>query len=61
MVSQGGMLTYLKMYKISDKIINFITRTLENWKVEIAEVAQTQEEVKFQSGIFSRPYSSLYL
>ena len=34
------------MYKISDKIITFITNTMENWKVELIVGGQTLAEVK---------------
>ena len=40
------------MYQIFDKIIYFITKAMENWKVELAAGGQTQREVKIQRDIF---------
>ena len=40
------------MYKISNKVIKFITNATENWKLELTVGEQTLEEVKFQRGIF---------
>ena len=36
------------MYKIFDKIINFIIDAMENWKVDFMADGQTQAEVKIQ-------------
>ena len=44
----------LKIFKISDKIINFITKAMESWKVEFAAVGKTLADVKIQRGIFLR-------
>ena len=35
------------MYKISDKIIKFITENMKNWKVELTAEWKTLVEVKF--------------
>ena len=40
------IIEYLKMYKISDKVI--IIKAIENWKVELAAKGQTLEEVKIE-------------
>ena len=40
------------MYKISDKGIKPITNAMENWRLELIEVGQTQADEKFQRGIF---------
>ena len=40
------------MYKISNKIINFILNAMENWRVKLIGGGQTQTEVKIQRGIF---------
>ena len=34
MVRQRGIINYLKMYKISDELINFTEKTMNTWKVE---------------------------
>ena len=36
----------IKMYKISDKVINFITKAMEKCKVEFAAGRKTVAEVK---------------
>ena len=46
MIPQNWIKEYLKMYKISNKVINLITKAMENWKVELTA------EVKIQKGIF---------
>ena len=52
MVRQTWIFEYLKMYKISDKIINFISNDLKNWKVELTVKGKTLAEVKIQKRIF---------
>ena len=52
MSSQTWIIEYLKMYKISDKIINFITKVMESWRVKLIVRTQTLEEVKIQRGLF---------
>ena len=42
------------MYKISDKIINFIMNAIENWRVDLIERSQIQVEVKIQIGNLQR-------
>ena len=42
----------LKIYKISDKVIKFITEDKTSWKVELAARGKTLAEVKIQSEIF---------
>ena len=34
------------MYNISDNVINFNTKTMENWRVELSAGGQTRAEVK---------------
>ena len=41
------------MHKISDKLLNFITKATENWKVEFAS-GQNLAERKIQRVIFER-------
>ena len=40
------------MFKLSEQVANFITRAIENRKVELAAGGQTQAEVKIRRGIF---------
>ena len=54
MILQTFMIECLKMYKISNKINNFITNTVENWRVELTGRKQTPEEVKIQRCTFHR-------
>ena len=42
------MIKCLKMYKISDKIIRFITKTMKNWEVELAAGGQTLTHLPLQ-------------
>ena len=52
MVSQSWIIECFKMYKISCKVLNFITKDIKNWKMELAAGGQTLAEVKLQRGIF---------
>ena len=54
MFPQTLIIANLKMYKISDKIINFIHEVMENWKMELGTGGQTVAELKFQRRIFLR-------
>ena len=36
MIPQSWVIECLKTFKISEQVIKFITRTLQNWKVELA-------------------------
>ena len=40
------------MYKISDKIISFITKAMENWRAELRVRGQIPAVLKIQRGIF---------
>ena len=42
------MIERLNMYKV----INFMTKTIKNWKVELTAEEQTLEEVEIQIDIF---------
>ena len=60
MVSQTWIIDCVKMYKISDKVIKFITESMKNLKVELTVGGITLAEVKIQKGIFQRDtFSSL--
>ena len=42
----------MKIYKISDKVLEFITEPMKNWKVELAVEGKTLAVVKIQRCIF---------
>ena len=52
MALQMWIIEYLKMYKIFNKIMNFIMNALAKWKLELIVDRQTLAEVKIQSVIF---------
>ena len=52
MVPQNWIIKSQKMFKISNKNINFIMKAMENWKVELAAGCQILTEVKIQKSIF---------
>ena len=52
MVPQSWIINCLKMYKISRKIINFIEKSMKNWRVELTSVGKSLAETKIQRGIF---------
>ena len=49
---QTWIIECLKIYKISNKIINFIMNAMENWRVELMAGGQTRAKVKIQRGFF---------
>ena len=52
MVPQSRIINCLKMYKISHEIINFIQKTMKNWRVELIAGGKTLAETKIQREIF---------
>ena len=52
MVPQSWITNCLKMYKISHEIINFIEKTMKNWRVELTAGGKSVAETKIQRGIF---------
>ena len=52
MVRQSWIINCLKMYKISHEIINFIEKTMKNWRVELTAGGKSLAETKIQRGIF---------
>ena len=52
MVPQSWIINCLKMYKISHEIINFIEKTMKNWRVELTAGEKSLAETKIQKGIF---------
>ena len=49
------------MYKISDKVIKFITEVMKNWKVELTAGGKTVAGVKMPRAIFQGDVLSLLL
>ena len=54
MVPQSWMINYLKMYKISHEVINFIEKTMNTWRVELVAGGRSLAETKVQRSIFQR-------
>ena len=48
------MIECVKIYKVSDRIINFISKGIDNLKVELIVGEQILAEVKVQRGIIQR-------
>ena len=51
-VLQSCLRDYLRMYKISNKVIKFITETIKKWKVKLTAGGTSSAGVKILSGIF---------
>ena len=51
MVPQSRIIHCLKIYKISHKVINFIEKTMQTWRVELTAGERTIAETKIQRGI----------
>ena len=49
MVPQSWLLKCLKMYKISDEVINFINKTMKIWRVELTAGGRSLAETKIQN------------
>ena len=54
MVLQIWIIEFLKMFKISELVIIFHIKAMENWEVELTAGGQTKAEIKIQSSIFQR-------
>ena len=52
LIPKTWIIECLKLFKISDKIINFITKVMKNCNVKSAEGEQTRVEFKIQRCIF---------
>ena len=48
-VPQPWMIEYLKMFKSFQQIVIFITRSMENWRMELIAEEQSLEEIKIQT------------
>ena len=52
MAPHSWIINSLKMYKISDEIINFIDKTMKTWRVELTAGGRKLAETKIQRGFF---------
>ena len=52
MALQSWIINCLKIYKISDEVINFIEKTMTTWRVELTLGGKSLAEVKIHRGIF---------
>ena len=52
MVPHSWIVSSLKMYKISDEVINFIDKTMKTWRVELTAGRRRLAEAKIQRDIF---------
>ena len=52
MVLQSWIINCLKMYKISDEVINFTKKTMKTWRVELTAGGRSLAESKIQRSIF---------
>ena len=52
MVPQSWIINCLKMYKISEEVINFLEKTRKTWRVELTAGGRSLAEAKIQRGIF---------
>ena len=52
MVPQSWIINCHKMYKISHEIINFIEKTMKNWRVELTAGGKSLAKTKIQREIF---------
>ena len=51
-VPQNRIISCLKVYKISNEVINFIKKTMKTWRVELTAGGRSLAEIKIQRGIF---------
>ena len=58
MLPQIWIIECQKVYKISDSIINLITKAIENCRIQLTTGRQTLAEVKIRRGIFQGDYLS---
>ena len=52
MVQQTWIIKCLRMYRISDKILNFISNAMENWRVKLTVSGQTLAKVRDDFNMF---------
>ena len=58
MVLHTWIINSLKLYKISDEVINFIDKTMKTWRVELTAGGRRLAEAKIQRGLFQGDYLS---
>ena len=51
-VPKNWIISCLKMYKISDKVIKFITEAMKKWQMELIAGEKSLTGVEIQRGIF---------
>ena len=59
-IPQSWIINFLKMYKISAEVINFIEKTMKTWRVELTAGGRRLAEAKIQRGIFQDVLSPLF-
>ena len=52
MVTQSWIINCLKMYKMSDEVINFIEKTMKTWREELTAGGRTLAVTNIQRDIF---------
>ena len=52
MVPHSWIINRLKMYKISDEVINFIDKTMKTWRVKLTAGGRRLAQAKIQRGVF---------
>ena len=60
MVPQSWILYCLKVYKISDQILQFIKKTIQTWRVKMTTGGQSLAIVEIQE-VYSREMHNYYL
>ena len=60
MIPQCWIINCLKMYKISNEVLNFIEKNMETWRVKLTAGGKSLAETRIQKGIFQgNPLSPL--
>ena len=52
MIPQSWIIKCIKMYKISDEVMNFIEKSMNTWRVELTIGGESLAAAKIQGGIF---------
>ena len=61
MVSQSWIINCLKMYKISDEVINYIEKTMNNWRMKLIAEGKSLAKAKIQRSTFKIRCHHYYL
>ena len=59
MVPQSWIINCLKMYKISDEVINFIGKTMKTWIVKLTSRGKNLEKQRSKE-VYSKMYYNHY-